>query len=181
MKRWLSVVAVCLLSILLVPQASAQVQPNRCPGPITPEHLLNNSTWVYQIEGVSYWGSAAAGQFTARISAATAGPPARPALRTLDVIDSSSIVIVTPGGGSPLPPNAGLPLLSRLQPYNGRWEVNADCSGGTLFLNSNLNPAAQYDFWYSNALFTEMKLVSVEIGRVFVGTATRVGPLPISN
>lgn len=172
MKLCVSVVALCL--ILLVSQASAQVQPNRCPGAITPEQLLNNTTWVYQAQGVSYWGSAATGQFTARISAATAGPPARPALRTLDVIDSASIVIMTNGGGSTVPPGAGLPLLSRLDPYNGRWEVNADCSGGTLFLNSNLQPAAQYDFWYSNALFTEMKIVSVEIGRVFVGTATRV-------
>lgn len=169
-----SVVVVCLLSVLLVPQGFAQIQPNRCPGAITPEQLLNNTTWVYQTQGVSYWGSAATGQFTARTSAALPGPPARPASQVLDVIDSASIVSQTSGGGSSYPPGAGLPLLSRLQPYNGRWVMNADCSGGTLFLNSNLEPAQQYDFWFSNALFTEMKLVSVEIGRVFVGTATRV-------
>lgn len=175
MKRWISTAVVCLVTmILMVVQALAQVQPNRCPGPITPEQLLNNTTWVYQTQGVSYWGSAAAGQFTARISAPVIGPPFRPAAQVLDVIDSSSIVIQTNVGGSPLPPGAPLPLLSRLQPYNGKWAVNADCSGGTLFLNSNLEPAQQYDFWYSNALFTEMKLVSVEPGRVFVGTAIRV-------
>jgi hypothetical protein len=182
MKRYINVAAVCLLAVVLLGlQAPAQIQPSRCPAGVTnPDTLLGGgaatptTTWVYQIQGVSYWGAAAAGQFTARVSAAVGGANPRPAANILDVIDSSSIAISNNFGGSPLPPNAGLPLLSRLQPYNGRWSVNADCSGGVLHLNSNLNPNWSYDFWFSNSTFTEMVLVSTEIGRVYIGTARRV-------
>ena len=62
----------------------------------------------------------------------------------------------------------------RLETDTGRYQINADCSGGTLTFNLSSRPM-QYDFWFSADGLT-MNIVSTTPGIPAIGLATR-GPL----
>jgi hypothetical protein len=61
---------------------------------------------------------------------------------------------------------------TRLEKDAGRFQVNSDCSGGTLTFNISSRPA-QFDFFFVN--FAKIVFVGTNNGDVILGKAERFG------
>lgn len=60
--------------------------------------------------------------------------------------------------------------VTRLESDIGRYQLNADCSGGSLIMNLSSYPM-QYDFWFQNG-GQSMHIVSTVNGKPAIGSAT---------
>ncbi len=146
MKSFTKMVIFALAAVSLTSAAYAQ-----CPA--QPLSTLAG-TWVFQTEGVSWFGAASVGKFTATVGTDFAGQPQG----QLKVIESSNFA--GPGGNG---------LINRFLAYQGIFTIFPDCSGGTLMFNSNFNLHLQYDFYFRTAATgLEIVMVSISGPRFFV-------------
>lgn len=63
--------------------------------------------------------------------------------------------------------------LARLSTDQGRYSINFDCSGGTLYINNSYGPV-QYEFVFSNDKFSEIYMIGIAGDVALVGTARRL-------
>lgn len=121
--------------------------------PAQPLSLLAG-TWVFETEGVSFYGAASVGKFTATVGTDASGQPQG----QLKVIETSNLA--GPNGNG---------LINRFLAYQGLFTIFPDCSGGTLMFNSNFNLHLQYDFYFrTSATGLEIVMVSISGPRFFV-------------
>jgi len=149
MKRRLTIAAFCLfVPAFLAPQARGQ-----CPPGNTNPLQVFTGVWTFKAQGFNlppFHFLAAAGRFSATVGTNQAGAP----VGILAITESTSV------DGNP----------TRLDTETGRFQVNADCSGGTLNLNSAGRPD-QYDFYFANA--NEIYFVGTNNGDNVSGRAQR--------
>ncbi len=153
MKRYITLFALCLLAAFVAaPQAHAQC--NAGPGnPLT-------GTWTYHTEGASLFSTTppvffvyvSGGRFTATSGVDVHNNP----------VGLLSVIATT---------NRNLSMF-RLGQSRGTYQINADCSGGSLvFMDGEAN--IQFDFWFA-AGNTEMYWVTNELGVLATGVAKRI-------
>ena len=144
-----------LLFSLLALAAIATPAQAQCPAnPLSA--MLRFPTWTFNIQGIPTDGGrfgdlnryAIAGQFTPSIGTDRGGNPIGVlTINATSVIDGST---------------------TRLENDLGRYQINADCTGGTLIMNLSSYPM-QYDFWFTA---DGIYIVSILEGRPATGSAT---------
>jgi hypothetical protein len=151
MPRITIAAASILLGGLLMPQAHAQ-----CPaGTVNPLQTLVGA-WTFTTKGFAFPPTvflAAGGRFVATVAMDRSGAP----LGTLSVTQTASM------DGTP----------ARLETDIGTFQVNPDCSGGTLTFNISSRPV-QFDFFTVNA--NQIFLVGTNAGDIIAGIANRTAP-----
>jgi hypothetical protein len=127
--------------------------PSVCPA--IPLQALSGA-WVFSTTGYTYNRSliASNGRFIASVGADRAGQP----LGVLALSVTSTL------DGSP----------TRRESDVGRFQINADCSGGTLTFNLSSRPV-QFDFWFNSP--NSMVMISTTNGDVVLGSARRFGSI----
>jgi hypothetical protein len=132
---------------------SAHVAPAGCPVGANPLSLVSGD-YAFKIQRIPNFTSEAfgiAGAMNATSGTDRAGSP----LGILDIVASSTI---------------GLGSVTRLERDTGRFQVNADCSGGTLTMNLSSRPA-QYQFYFRDG-FNAFDLIS-QVGPAAYGVVSR--------
>lgn len=149
MNRKVVFALICLMAgLLLTPQMQAQTCPTNSLQALV-------GTWAFKADGFGFTPLqllATAGRFTASIGTDRAGNPTG----VLSITQTSGI------NGT----------VTRQETDAGRFQVNADCSGGTLTFNVSSRPV-QYDFFFTN--LSEIVFIGSNQGDVITGKARRVG------
>jgi hypothetical protein len=163
MRKYLAIVAVCLLASMLVTAAHAQC------GALTPLDTLVG-TWTFQLEGVANV-TGSIGHFTATESIDPRAPGA--GLQGLVAITQTT--------------NSGLTGIVQGGQYQGKYTVAPDCSGGMITLGpdglattigGSGNSYRAFQFYFANG-FSELFLINTDdvLGVAVVGHAIRwIGP-----
>ncbi len=196
MKRWMAILPLCVLGLGLIPQSKAQ-----CPAGVTNPLQVLSGTWAFHFKGSSFdvqnavtFSTAkpalarvptpnaqqislssifvSAGMFTATSGTNSSGSP----VGLLNVVDTSAgFALNAPQQMAPssrAPGRGSAPhFVSSNEAQSGKFQIFADCSGGTLTFTSGTENVS-FDFWFTNS-FTEMYLVSDSDANVFYGVATR--------
>jgi hypothetical protein len=136
--------------------SARRVVPQACPAQAL-EALAG--TWVFSTTGYANFGQlnnprtlSAAGRFAAAVGVDRAGNP-------LGVLALS----VTSANNS---------TVTRRESDVGRYQVNPDCSGGTLTFNLSSRPV-QFDFFFSSA--NRLVMIGSNQGDLVIGSAQRFG------
>ena len=137
----------------VVGTARRQTIPLVCPSePLS----IFTGPWVFTTSGFKYSFpiQSSAGRFVASVGLDRA-------LRPLGLL---AINATSVNNGSP----------TRQEQDAGRYQINADCSGGTLTFNLSSRPV-QFDFWFDGP--NRIVMISSNQGDIIVGSARRAGSL----
>lgn len=152
--RTIKVGFLCMAAGLLVaPAMRAQSFPVCTGNPLQ----SFTGTWAFKESGYNFPPTqflAAAGRFTAAVGVDRAGNPRG----VLTITQTTSV------DGNP----------ARLETDAGTFQINSDCTGGTLTFNVSSRPD-QYDFYFVNA--SKIVFTSSNSGSILTGSAERVTSL----
>lgn len=151
MKRYLTLSAICILaSVFMAPMASAQCPLSTFVG-----------TWGYHAEAISFvppniqgfFYAASAGRFAASVATDRAGN-SYGLLTTVDTTSKTGEIL-------------------RLEQGSGKFQLNPDCSGGTIVFTGTSSGLANFDFYFVNG-GTEIYMVGTDVGTIKTGTAKKI-------